>query len=717
MKILVPSRLLPTLAALLIAQSGWAALASYSQNFEALTAASSTALSGVGFQVAGTVYNGNTGASPPYGAFKSFYGNFAAPNGTGAFSAVATGEGGGAQGAKYLNAFSDYNCCATVDGHRDTNPPFDFVQSSVFQEQVIAAANIGATWTLTFDAKLPSSNGCGTVAISDCIAFIRTLDPNNSFATIYRATFDAQTLSTTNWSTHVLSFQLSDPALSGQILQFGFQSVSRQYGNSGVYYDNIVFQSLTPDADGDGIADSVDNCPAVANSDQADTDGDARGDLCDNCRLLANNSGAGAQCDSDNDGFGNRCDGDFNNNSATNAQDTTLFRQRLGQPSVAPTYNAADLNCNGSVNAQDTTLFRQLLGAPPGPGAGSSGSQFTIRPLPAIYTTGKAVNYSAFRAGGPGVGEVPSDASVLQDLGLLHNAGFNLLRLFGADAVSDKILRLAAANYPEMKFQQGIFLRGPTPLSCVDTVNSAQVATGIQLANQYPNVVTVSVGNETSLGTGLTISCLLSYVQTVRSQVVQPVTTDDIAAFYSGGLPGYQPDPVLAAIDFVSAHTYPFLGYVFWNWQQTGTPAGPARAAAMMNASLAQAQAEYASVSAHLYRNASGNTVSIGASLPIVIGEIGWKAVQTNTSSPIETYAANPVNAKWHHDLLAGWQGTQGGPVRIFIFQAFDEAWKGNDDGWGLWDKFRAPRYGLCGTPAGSPCNSNVYQGAGYYPF
>lgn len=99
-----------------------------------------------------------------------------------------------------------------------------------------------------------------------------------------------------------------------------------------------------------------------------DTDADGLNDNDDNCRLIANNTGAGAQCDSDGDGFGNRCDGDMNNNNSTNAQDTTLYRQQLGQPSVAPTFNKADLNCNGSVNAQDTTLFRGLLGSPPGPG-------------------------------------------------------------------------------------------------------------------------------------------------------------------------------------------------------------------------------------------------------------------------------------------------------------------------------------------------------------
>jgi len=96
----------------------------------------------------------------------------------------------------------------------------------------------------------------------------------------------------------------------------------------------------TPDSDGDGVGDGQDNCKFVSNA---------------------------TQCDSDHDGFGNRCDGDLNNNGSTNAFDTPLFRAQIGLPSVAPTYNVADLNCNGSVNSFDTPIFRSLQGLPPGP--------------------------------------------------------------------------------------------------------------------------------------------------------------------------------------------------------------------------------------------------------------------------------------------------------------------------------------------------------------
>ena len=134
-----------------------------------------------------------------------------------------------------------------------------------------------------------------------------------------------------------------------------------------------------------------------------------------------------------------------------------------------------------------------------------------------------------------------------------------------------------------------------------------------------------------------------------------------------------------------------------------------------MEASLAKAQQNYDAVSNYRYLDASGRSVTIGESLPIVIGETGWKWRQTAPSQEIETYAALPVNAKWYYDLMRSWERSPGGPATIFIFVAFDEAWKGTDDGWGLWDELRMPNYALCGTAAGPPCNDPLYEGAGFY--
>ena len=314
---------------------------------------------------------------------------------------------------------------------------------------------------------------------------------------------------------------------------------------------------------------------------------------------------------------------------------------------------------------------------------------------------------------------MPSDEDVLEDLGLLQAAGYNLLRLFGADAVSEKILRLAAANFPEMRFQKGIFLEGlaPGPPAdlCQSELNDTQVETAIRLANTYSNVVTVSVGNETSFFSAfMPLSCLEGYIAQTRNNVTQPVTADDDYTFYANFF-DRRPDTILRQLDFVSIHMYPITNYRQWDWQQLGVPAGPSRAEAMMNAALAKAQDNYQAVYGYRYLDASGRSVTIGESLPIVIGETGWKWRQTNPSQEIETYAALPVNAKWYYDLMQGWERSVGGPSTIFYFEAFDEAWKGMDDGWGLWDELRMPLYALCGTPAGSACNEPVYEGAGYY--
>ncbi|HKQ50003.1 MAG TPA: thrombospondin type 3 repeat-containing protein [Phycisphaerae bacterium] len=58
------------------------------------------------------------------------------------------------------------------------------------------------------------------------------------------------------------------------------------------------------DLDGDGRGDVCDKCPTFANSDQADADGDGKGDVCDNCPALFNAD----QNDADGDGKGDECD-------------------------------------------------------------------------------------------------------------------------------------------------------------------------------------------------------------------------------------------------------------------------------------------------------------------------------------------------------------------------------------------------------------------------
>jgi exo-beta-1,3-glucanase (GH17 family) len=144
--------------------------------------------------------------------------------------------------------------------------------------------------------------------------------------------------------------------------------------------------------------------------------------------------------------------------------------------------------------------------------------------------------------------------------------------------VHERILQLAEANFPEMQFQQGLFLGGlapgPEADNCDSAINDSQVATAIRLADTYPSIATVSVGNETSFFAAfMPLNCLEGYIAETRANVTQPITADDDYTFYANFF-GRSPDGVLRLIDFVSIHTYPFLNYQQWDWQQTGSRKG-----------------------------------------------------------------------------------------------------------------------------------------------
>lgn len=111
------------------------------------------------------------------------------------------------------------------------------------------------------------------------------------------------------------------------------------------FHNRVQVFGIPPDADGDGVLGSVDNCPDVSNTDQANFDGDSLGDACDpdkdndsaadtadNCLLLANPD----QADADGDGAGDACDADDDN-------DTVLD----GIDNCATVANASQVNTDG----------------------------------------------------------------------------------------------------------------------------------------------------------------------------------------------------------------------------------------------------------------------------------------------------------------------------------------------------------------------------------
>ncbi|GAH09851.1 unnamed protein product [marine sediment metagenome] len=98
---------------------------------------------------------------------------------------------------------------------------------------------------------------------------------------------------------------------------------------------------VAADSDNDMVRDNVDNCTALPNASQADTDGD---------------------------GYGNRCDGDLNNDGSTNRRDQRLLDELI----INNDHDAvdADFDQDGLVTLRDQRHFmRYLIGQPPGPSA------------------------------------------------------------------------------------------------------------------------------------------------------------------------------------------------------------------------------------------------------------------------------------------------------------------------------------------------------------
>jgi len=214
------------MAAMLVLPSSYAALVNFSQNFEALDRSDPAALSSDGWLVFANVFDTDK-TTLLYN-----YGVDPAPNGGAGFSSVTGGYGDIDQGAQQLTVFNDYNNTDHASGK--------WIETFLYQQQMISAADAGATVSFVFHAKQGYISGDSTAQ-----AFIKTLDPDAGSAITNNILLDTTSLATA-WDTYTLKLMIPDDnSLDGQLLQFGFSTFASSYQSSDNFYDNIDFSGAS----------------------------------------------------------------------------------------------------------------------------------------------------------------------------------------------------------------------------------------------------------------------------------------------------------------------------------------------------------------------------------------------------------------------------------------------------------------------------------------
>ena len=292
-----------------------------------------------------------------------------------------------------------------------------------------------------------------------------------------------------------------------------------------------------------------------------------------------------------------------------------------------------------------------------------------------------AVAYSGYREGqhpDRGDGAInPGDDEILQDLQILDEHGFGLIRLYDTSENSVRTLELIREHDLPIKVLLGIWLRAevsnhencpwlhePIPeqqLLANLSENAAEVQRGIDLAREFADiVVAVNVGNEALVIWNdhmVPVDKVIAYVRQVKAAIEQPVTVADNYEWWieDGAL-------LAAEVDFIGVHTYPA-----WE-EKTIDEALP-----------------YTIDNLRRVRDALP-----GKSLAIL--EAGWPT----TAIEFGDRASEAAQARYFNEL-GTWAANAN--MTVFFFEAFDEPWKGdpgNLDGaekhWGLFFVDRTPK-------------------------
>ncbi len=261
---------------------------------------------------------------------------------------------------------------------------------------------------------------------------------------------------------------------------------------------------------------------------------------------------------------------------------------------------------------------------------------------------GNAICYSGYRMGQhPDKNLFPSRAEVLEDLRILEK-NWTLIRLYGSDQHSADVLETIRTRKLPIKVMLGMWLSGKPEKQ---TENERQISRGIKLANGYPGiVVAVNVGNEALVSWSdhrMTEAEMIDSVTRVKGAVKCPVTVADDFLYWIQ--PG---NKLVQHLDFITLHSYPI-----WGHQD-------------IDMALSSTVEKFESV-----RRAYPDKT-------IVFGEVGWASYTVGDKHVPR--AGDEGKQKRYYEEINSWATAH--KVTTFLFEAFDEPWKGEgtEGHWGL---------------------------------